>query len=81
MKISSSYWNEKDDVCTKHWIVGMPCMSCLATDDPDVEYRLTEIEKLELELNPEMKATDFLPVIVLYARQEKEKNDQLILDK
>jgi hypothetical protein len=44
MRLQSIYWNEKYGVCEKHWLPQVPCLQCIATNDPDMELRPTTEE-------------------------------------
>ncbi len=44
MYLTSINWDEKNGVCLMHGLPQLPCPQCLATDDPDMEYRATTAE-------------------------------------
>lgn len=58
-KIDSPYWNE--GICEKHYLPQVPCPQCFATQDPDVEVRLTEMDRVTLDLDPDLSVRALLP--------------------
>ena len=48
-KITSIHWNEETGVCEKHDVPLLPCPTCMAEKDPDIQAEVTESELLSLD--------------------------------
>jgi len=62
MRITSSYWDEKNGVCTKHELPSIPCPACLAGEgDEDLEFLITESDRNALDWDPDLRLKDLIP--------------------
>lgn len=41
MYLDSPYWDRSIGVCTKHLLPELPCPQCIATNDVDMELKIT----------------------------------------
>ncbi len=60
--LRSSFWNENTGVCEKHFLPAVPCPQCLATNDPDITVVVSEMDRLAMDFDPELKLADLVPI-------------------
>lgn len=54
-------WLEKEQVCVIHGVPMLPCSACLSEKHPGIQVMLTKCDRLELDLDPDLKAADLMP--------------------